>query len=186
MSSISEKRPGPGRPRKTTTIRQRTLRIYLPTLPMVDEWKSLAKDHNQSLSKFVIERVEDSLNHSGEGPRHSRKELIDKLYSQEGELRRMRDDLDMKTKAYKVLHQELRMLRTQPFLNPEAQSMKDLNVELIRIFRTQGMIKYDELLPTLRIQPTDQHLVKGISNQIDILIHFGLVTSDLKGWRWVK
>jgi len=75
MTSGQEKRPV-GRPRKTETYVKRSIRVYLPDMTMVNEWKALAKGSDQSISKFVIERVEDSIRKNGEGSRHSRKDLI--------------------------------------------------------------------------------------------------------------
>ncbi len=46
---------------KTKTIKQRAIYIYLPSLDMTEDWKSRAKEQETSISKFVIERVEESI-----------------------------------------------------------------------------------------------------------------------------
>jgi mRNA-degrading endonuclease RelE of RelBE toxin-antitoxin system len=46
---------------KTETIKQRALYIYLPSLDMAEEWKRLAEKDKTSISKFIIENVENSL-----------------------------------------------------------------------------------------------------------------------------
>ena len=46
---------------KTKTIKQRVIYVYLPSLEMVEDWKRRAERAGVSLSKFVIERVEDSI-----------------------------------------------------------------------------------------------------------------------------
>ena len=176
---------GPGRPRKTATIRKRTIRVYLPTMQMVDEWKSLAKEHHQSISKFVIERVEDVLRRDGEGPRHTRKELLDRTFDLESEMKILRADLHLKSRAYQALELELQMLRIQPYQNPIAQGMKKIHSDLVQMFIKKKRVKYDELLPELGIKPTDIELVQGINNQIEILTTFGLLEPDLAGWRWL-
>jgi len=181
-----EQHRGVGRPRKSSTIKQRTLHVYLPDMEMVKEWKSLAKEHDQSISKFVIERVEDSLQLNGEGSRHTRKELIDRLFELESEIRVLKSEHEMKSRAYSALENELQILRVQPFLTPMAESMRQINIGLIDLFRTRDRINYDEILPALGIKPTDSELVKGINNQIETLVHYGLVKSDLKGWRWIE
>ena len=184
--TVDKKNPGPGRPRKTSTIRERTLSIYLPNMQMVTEWKSLAKEHGQSISKFVIERVEETLRMNGEGPRHTRKELIDRTFDLEKEMKQLQEQHDMKSRAYNALEQELQMLRIQPFINPVAQSMRQINSELIQLFKNKKRVTYEELLPALSIKPTDIDLVKGINNQIEVLTQYGLVKPDLKGWRWIE
>ena len=154
-------------------------------MDIVNEWKSLAKEHGQSISKFVMERVEDSLRQNGEGPRHTRKELIDRTFDLEKEVKQLREDLDMKSRAYRALEDELQMLRIQPFLTPVTQGMKEINNIVVQLFMKKKRINYDELLSVLGIKPTEMELVKGVNNQIEVLTHYGLVKPDLKGWRWL-
>ena len=184
MTSVPEKRPV-GRLRKSETYVKRSIRVYLPDMPMVYEWKALAKENNQSISKFVIERVEDSIRNNGDGARHSRKDLIDRIMNLEEINREQRKDLEIKTKAYEALENELQTLRVQPFLNPMAEGRRKLSKDLIDLFRTRKKVSYDELLPALGIKPMDIDLVKGINAQIEALTHYGLIQSDLKGWRWI-
>lgn len=185
MTSEPIKRPV-GRPRKSETYVKRSIRVYLPDMAMVGEWKALAKENKQSISKFVIERVEDSIRNNGEGARHSRKDLIDRNINLEQINRELRKDMEIKTKAYEALENELQTLRVQPFLNPMAEGMRRLSKDLIELFTTRKRVSYDELLPALGIKPMDIELVKGINTQIEALTHYGLIKSDLKGWRWLK
>ena len=46
---------------KTETIKERTVYIYLPSLEMVEDWKHRAERAGVSLSKFVVERILDSI-----------------------------------------------------------------------------------------------------------------------------
>jgi len=55
--------PRPGRG-KTETIKQRSIYVYLPSLEMVVDWKRRAERAGVSLSRFVYERVEDSIRRS--------------------------------------------------------------------------------------------------------------------------
>ena len=70
MTPNPKKRPI-GRPRKTDSIKDRSIYVYLPSKALVEEWKSQAKEHKQSISKFVQERVEESLSRNGDGARYS-------------------------------------------------------------------------------------------------------------------
>ena len=66
--------------RKTETIKDRAVYVYLPSLEMVDYWKQRAEKGGVSVSKFVVERVEESLRkEEGEKGYLSRAELIKKL-----------------------------------------------------------------------------------------------------------
>ncbi len=65
---------------KTETIKQRAIYVYLPSLEMVQEWKERSKKAGTSISKFVIELVEDSIRRAeGEEGYASRLELIEGL-----------------------------------------------------------------------------------------------------------
>ena len=46
---------------KTETIKQRAIYVYLPSIEMAEEWKKRAEKAGISISKFVIEHVENSL-----------------------------------------------------------------------------------------------------------------------------
>ena len=46
---------------KTETIKDRTIYVYLPSLEMVEDWKRRAERAGVSISKFIVERVEDSI-----------------------------------------------------------------------------------------------------------------------------
>jgi hypothetical protein len=46
---------------KTGTIKDRTIYVYLPSLEMVEDWKVRADRGGVSLSKFIVERVLDSI-----------------------------------------------------------------------------------------------------------------------------
>jgi len=65
------------------------------------------------------------------------------------------------------------------------EGRRKLSKDLIDLFRTRKKVSYDELLPALGIKPMDIDLVKGINAQIEALTHYGLIQSDLKGWRWI-
>ena len=172
------------RPRKTETIKERSIYVYLPDKAMTEEWKNLARETGQSISKFVVERVEDSLRNNGDGPRHSRKDLIDRVRDLEMQLAAAQEDLTIKSRAYVALESELQSLRVQPFLNPGSSGVRQYNKDLMELFKRKKRITYDELLPSLRIKPTDVEQVTAINNQIELLVSLGLVKVDLRGWRW--
>jgi hypothetical protein len=46
---------------KTEAIKDRAVYVYLSSLEMVEEWKHRAEKTGDSISRFVVERVEDSL-----------------------------------------------------------------------------------------------------------------------------
>jgi hypothetical protein len=71
---------------KTKTIKQRAIYVYLPSLEMTQDWKNRSKKAGTSISKYVIERVEDSFRREdGEEGYTSRLELIERLRARNSE-----------------------------------------------------------------------------------------------------
>ena len=71
---------------KTETIKNRAIYVYLPSLSMVEDWKRQAEKAGTSISKFVVERVEDSTRREdGEEGYLTRLDLIRRLNNAEEE-----------------------------------------------------------------------------------------------------
>ncbi len=175
-----------GRPKKSETTVKRQINVYLPNMVMVEEWKNLAKQSDISLSRWVQEHVETSIQRNGEGSRYSRKDLIDRNMELEKENRNLMQENEMKSKAYEALDRELQNLRTKPFLDPAYQGFRFMNRELVKTFRERKKIGYDELLSILKVNPMEIENVKAINNLIEILVNMGILEQDLRGWRWIK
>ena len=175
----------PGRPRKSETIKERTVNVYVPDKYMLNEWKKVASEHKMSLSRFIIERIEESLKQQGDGERYTRRDLIERNQQLERENGALRKELELKTKVYEALDRENKNLRSQPWLNPSGQENLQFNRELITLFRTRKRVLFDDLLPALGIKPTEMDSVKAINNQLSVLTGYSLITQDLKGWRWI-
>ena len=78
---------------KTETIEDRAIRVYLPSFEMVEDWKRRAEKAGTSISKFVLERVEDSIRQEeGEEGYLSRLKLIARLRKADDELKKKRDE----------------------------------------------------------------------------------------------
>jgi len=61
---------------KTETIKNRAVYVYLPSLEMAEDWRKRAERAGVSISRFVVERVEDSIRREeGEEGYLSRMEL---------------------------------------------------------------------------------------------------------------
>ena len=178
-------KPGVGRPRKTETVKQRQVVIYVPTLSQVEEWKRLARECGQSLSSWAQERIEDSMQKNGLGERYSRLDLIERNSELEKENWTLKRELEVKGRAYEALDHELTILRTRPFQNPVFQGDRHFQQNLILMFKKQKTVLYDDLLRFMGIRPTDIDAIKMLKDQIEGLKEYGLVVEDMKGWRWV-
>src|SRR3990170_4350484 len=132
---------------KTKTIKKRAIYVYLPSEKMVEDWKNSADEAGVSISKFVMERVEDSVRkEEGEEGYLSRLELIKKLSSSEEELKKLRAEL---------------------FLQDGFRGTRRIDQELIDLLRKGGSLSGEEILNQLSINPSDSELVKAVNTQLE-------------------
>jgi hypothetical protein len=175
-----------GRPRKSETIKERTVSVYLPDKLMLTEWKRVASEKGIPLSRFIVQGIEESLKENGDGERYTRRDIIERNQELERENGALRKEVEIKTKAFEALDRELQNLRDQPWLNPSVDASSKFNQELIKLLRSKRRIYFDDLLPSLGVKPTEIDSVKAINNQIGVLIGYGIIIQDLKGWRWIE
>jgi predicted RNase H-like nuclease (RuvC/YqgF family) len=171
--------------RKTETIKDRAVYVYLPSFDMVRDWKERAKRAGFSISKFVVERVEDSIRREeGEEGYISRLELVKRLRKAEDELKNLRQENRMLRRLVENLDNELRRYRAQPFLVEDFEGVRRFDRDLIELLRKGGSYTQEEILAHLNIDPSEGDLVKAISKQLEILEAYGLLEYKGKGWRW--
>jgi len=171
---------------KTETIKERAIYVYLPSVELVKRWKEAAKGQGTSVSKFVIEHVENSLRQEEEPSYKSRGELWK-------EIQRLGEELKETVRAKRLLEhvvekleKEVRRYRAQPFLQPDFEGVRRFQKELIGALKEGGIISSEELLSKLDIDPLEHEAVKAIYKQLEVLQAYGLVESSPRGWRWVK
>jgi bacterioferritin (cytochrome b1) len=170
---------------KTKTVKQRAIYVYLPSIEMVNDWKLRAKQSNLSISKFVIDRVEDSIRkEEGEKDYLNRTELIKRLRNSEEELRKLRSEHRLLQRLVENLDHELKRYRAQPFLEADFRGIRRFDKELIDLIRKGGSYMGEEILAHLNIKPSDTDLVKAINTQLNVLAEYGLVEYVGRGWKW--
>jgi len=171
--------------RKTETIKDRAVYVYLPSLEMVIDWKRRADKAGVSISKFVAERVEDSIRREeGEKGYLSRLELIERLRAAEDELKKLRDENRLLRKLVDNLEKELKRYRTKPFLEEDFEGVRTFERELVTFLRRGGSYTDEDILANLNIDLSDVDLVKAVSKQLEALENYGLVEFTGKGWKW--
>jgi translation initiation factor 2B subunit (eIF-2B alpha/beta/delta family) len=170
---------------KTRTIKDRAIYVYLPSLEMVEDWKQRAEKAGMSVSRFVVERVEESIRREeGEEGYLSRAELIKRLRDAEEELKKLRNENRLLKKLAENLDNELRHYRAQPFLEESFEGVRKFDKDLIELLRKGRSYTQEQILAHLNIDPLDIDLVKGISRQLEALEGYGLVEYKGRGWRW--
>jgi hypothetical protein len=170
---------------KTDTIIQRTINVYMPTFEMKEKWKKLADAANQSISKFVIEHVTNSLNHEKENPSiETRIQLIkDKKQLQE-ENRELLKQIKDKEKLAEIYEKEARSHSIKPFLEQDFSGIRKFEKDLIELFKKDIEVRKEEIYKKLHIDILETDAVTAVQKQIEILERYGLL-KDIGGvWRW--
>ena len=170
---------------KTETIKARAIYVYLPSIEMVEDWKHRAEKAGVSISKFVVERVEDYIRReAGDEGYLSRVELVKRLRDAEEEMKNLREENRLLKRLVNNLDNELKRYRTQPFLQAGFKGVRTFDKELIDILRGGGTYSDDDILAKLSIDPSNTELVRAISKQLEILEDYDLVEFTGKGWKW--
>ena len=170
---------------KTETIKKRAIYVYLPTQKMAEDWKNKAHKAGSSISKYVIDRVEDSIQkEKGEENYSNRLEIIKKLSNAEEELKQLRKNNRLLKKLVDNQDTELKRHRAKPFLEDNFKGIRRFDQELIGLLKEGGSYSGDEILNYLNIKSSNTDLVKAVNSQLAILETYGLVEYVGRGWKW--
>jgi predicted nuclease with TOPRIM domain len=169
---------------KTETIKKRAIYVYLPSQKMAEDWKNKADKSGNSISKFVIDRVEDSIRKEKQEDYLSRLELIKKLNAADEELKQLRNDNRLLKKLVDNLDTELKKYRAKPFLDEDFKGVRRFDKELIDLLKQGGSLSGDEILTNLNISSSDTDLVKAVNKQLELLENYSLVQYVGRGWKW--
>ena len=162
--------------------KSRYVYLYLPSVADKARWESLAKETGVPLSKFVIEVVEGAL--AEETDFKPRGELVKEIGKLRSENKELRDDLNQKKIVLEKYENELKRYRNQAFLENKFEGTRKYSKDLLAILKRGITVDSYKLLEELGIDPSDTEAVKAISNQLEDLERYGLVTSTQRGWRY--
>lgn len=163
--------------------KSRYVYLYLPTVEDKQRWQSLADEAGIPLSKFIIQVVENAL--LDESDFKPRGELVKENGKLKSENRDLRDDLKQKKIVLEKYENELKRYRSEAFIEEKFEGVRKYNKEIMAILKRSGVVDSYKLLEELGIDPKETDLVKAISNQLEDLETYGLITSTQRGWRWV-
>jgi regulator of replication initiation timing len=163
--------------------KSRYVYLYLPTAEDKQRWQSLADEAGVPLSKFVIEVVENAF--TEESDFKPRGELVKEIGKLRVENKELRDDLKQKEIVVEKYENDLKRYRSEAFLQDKFEGARKHNKEIIAILKRSGVIDSYRLLEELGIDPKETDLVKAVSNQLEDLEGYGLVSSTQRGWRWI-
>ena len=172
---------------KTDTIKERAIYVYLPSVEMVEKWKDLAKKSGLSISKFVIEHVENSLNQEGDEKDiyGSRTELIKQIRELKEENAKLRKRNEMLDRVIERLEEENKKYRSLPFLEEIFYGIREYEQNLIKLFKERKELRKGDVLELLGISPMkDPDITKGINKQLENLERYGLIEDKGRVWKW--
>ncbi len=170
---------------KTATIKERAIYVYLPSVEMAADWKTKARKTGVSISKFVIDRLEDSLRREeGEADYQSRVDLITKLSSSTQELKDLKKENVLLKRLTENLDAELRSYRAKPFAEEGFQGARAFDRNLIDLLRKGGSYSQDEILSRLDLDLSKTREVKAVIKQLEALEDYHLVEYSGRGWTW--
>jgi regulator of replication initiation timing len=170
---------------KTETIKERAIYVYLPSADQKERWENCARAQGTSISKFVIEHVEDSLRQDEDRSYQSRSELWRTIQELKEQLEKVSREKHVLEIAAERLEEELGRYRSQPFLEETFVGVRRYQKELVEILKEGRVVSDDEILSRLRIKPSEQEAVKAVSKQLENLESYGFVQSSPRGWKWV-
>jgi len=167
-----------------TELKQRAIYVY-PPAEIAQRWKTQAEGSGASISKFVIEHVENSLNIESDPEYQPRTSLID-------ENRKLTESLTEQDKRVhhlellvSKLEEDLRLYRSKLFADPDSAVIRDYESKLVKILMEPGYHDSNTVLYRLGVKPDNIEVIKAVSTQLETLQRFGLVRASSKGWMWI-
>ena len=111
---------------KTDTIKKRAIYVYLPSEKLASKWKDKANSQDLSISKFVIEHVENSLRQeTDEDGYSSRVELFEESRRVKEENKDLKRKIKILDTVIDRLEEELRNYRIKPFVSNDFLGLRE-------------------------------------------------------------
>lgn len=174
----------PGRPDlgKSKTIKKRTVYLYVPTKEMLDEWKREAERHGLSLSRFLVEVIDDVIrrNPNGITPKEEIQTELGKVSSELASLRAEKEDLRSQLSQ---TEKQVAAYR-ESLLTLAETSQDDVMVRhLVGLFGKRRVWRLDDVPAALGIDVTDGQAMGRLRTNIDYLRKVGLIEGEFEELR---
>jgi len=151
---------------------------------MASRWKNAAEKAGVSLSKFVIEHIENEIRESEDFM--SRVELVRRVEDLEEENKSLRKDKTRLEIVVDKLQEDLQTYRLGPFLSSDFEGVREFEQGLVEVFKQKRFIRQDDLWRVLGVNPRQTNVIKAISQQLRVLEQYGIIKKTQEGWRWIK
>ncbi|MFY9606202.1 MAG: hypothetical protein WAS24_05680 [Thermoplasmata archaeon] len=178
---------GPGRPNlgRTKTLKDREVNLYLPTVEMVNQWKTEAEKHGLSLSKFVVEVVDDALrkNPKGVTPREQLEAELKRAYAElELSIGKWEDLREVQKRNEETIAEYRERLFKPGKISEKAAEYVPRLAELIQDERVLPFVVAGK---KFGIKDTDVNGFRALGSAADALARIGIIEKGILDWRWV-
>ncbi|MDD1753236.1 MAG: hypothetical protein LUQ38_09140 [Methanotrichaceae archaeon] len=157
----------------------RYIYLYCHSVAQKKRYEQLAKKQGVSLSRFLINKIEEGLNPK---PSVNPKDFA----ALQKEIKKLRDEIRIQSILAERYRDELRKNRESNFLIPDFQGSRDFDKELLGILRrSKGTISEPELIENLGIDATNRDSIRALAVQLVALERYGMIRKKQKGWCWI-
>ncbi len=169
---------------KNKDLKKRAIYVY-PPLEMTKRWKTIAEKHGTSVSKLVIEHVENSLNMTEQDLR-TKANIINENQKLKETVRDLEKQTGRKELLIEKLEQDLKLYRSRLFTDESFLGKRSFDKQLVRILKEPGTHTENEIKTRLKLKKDDVESLKAVSLQISNLEQYDLIKKTGKGWEWTS
>ena len=169
---------------KKKELKKRSIYVYPPT-EIAKNWKKLAEKSGTSISKFVIEHVENSINLTEDDLR-TKSKIIE-------ENRELKDTINEQNKQsqrnellIEKLEQDLKIYRSRLFTDEMFRGQRSFDKQLVQLLKEPGAHTEHEIKTRLKIRRDDAESLKAVSLQLTTLESYEIIKKAGKGWEWIQ
>jgi len=179
------------RPVKPTHALDRVVKVYAESMEQYQRWKRAAKAKNTCLSRYARE-VLDSFISGDWGSKEAlelEKQILELqnsnalLLAENAKLKAICNRLEQNLGS---LEEQLREIKYGSYLDKEFSGKRELNSELIKLFKDKKRLREEDIFTLLHIDPNNIKDNEIILNQINILLDYGLIIRHRGGYEWRK
>lgn len=162
--------------------RGRTATVYLPAGEILTAWQNEAKQGGATISDYIFEMVEKARRPADD---QARPELVRENSDIKTLNRKLEQEVNLLKANLEIMQAEVYKQRFAGFEQVDAPGMHSYDKALVDMLKRGKILDSQEILGSLGINPRDSQAVKLVSNQLEELKRFGLVSESIQGWRWL-
>jgi hypothetical protein len=168
----------------TKTIKHRLICVYVPTERMAAEWKAEAKKRGLSVSRLVLELVDDELrkNSLGVTPREQLEVELDEAWRRIVALWSELDRLREENRRCQDAITEYRERLSMPVM--VADESAEYVPMLAKLIQEEKVLDIQDALSRLGVQRQDTTSRQAVGAAADALESMGLIDKGMSDWRW--